>query len=135
MYVIYPCSCYDSNDESNIQNEYDLEIFMEYLDIPKKSDYNSEKRRLNVIEQKERKHDEVETDDDEYGFDIEKLTKEQTAISIVEGNETVAYDLVIDEQIVSYYISYLFINDFKSCMDNIQLRFKSQWLTQWIQTV
>lgn len=120
--------------ELYIQNEYDLEIFMEYLKIPKKSDYNSEKRRLIVMEHKESKNDEANADD-EYGFDIGKLTKEQKSISIVDGNKTLEYDLVIDEQIVNYYISYLFINDLRSCIDNIQLRFKSQWLIRWTQNV
>ena len=115
---------------------------MEYLKIPKKSNYNSEKRRVVVIdnEEKETKEDEKEDtdamdEDDEYGFDIEKLTDEQRTVSGICGHDPVEYDSVIDEQIVNYYVSYLITHDFKQCLHDIELRYKSEWLSKWIEQV
>ena len=95
-----------------------MEIFMEYLKIHKKSDYNFEKRRAV-----------------EYGFDIERLTNEQKSASNICGYIPLEYDLFTDEKIVNYYVSYFLRNDFKQCIDDIKLRYKSEWLIKWIQNV
>ena len=116
------------------QNEYDLEVFMEYLKITKKTDYNLEKRRL-VIDEETKDGDKESKEQDADGFDINRLQYNQSVITLFNNKWSMKYNSDLDGCIVTAFVSYLNTNGFKQCIDNIELRFHSEWVVKWIEEV
>eukprot|EP01084_Bolivina_argentea_P118795 210710_1 len=111
--------------------QFDFEVFMEYLHIPKNSHYNVELRK-DVLNQTDI---DVNNDNDKGAL---CLINNDNKVSLLSEKWTMFYNYDIDYMIVDEYLMYYIKNENsnwnKAIIINNDLRFNSKWLQRWIAT-
>eukprot|EP01084_Bolivina_argentea_P072953 132415_1 len=106
------------------QNSFDLEMFMEYLYIHKRAEYNAEKRQDIFSESN--------SDVDKIAIDLMTDNFVDTISLFSRATSNLSFETTDNNNLVeSYILHYMKDNNWNKAMTNDSNRFKSQWLQQW----